>query len=246
MPRFSVLTCCYNKEKFIKQCVESVIDQIYTDWELIIVDDCSTDKSYEYLSSLTDPRIKVIRNKKRLYCSSSYAIALQHADSELCGVLDGDDALVKKSIKVIAKRYKKYRDVGFIYSQFHWCDKNLGRPRQGFSAIPRRGKSLVDMALGGKHCFSHWRTFRRNIADKTVIFPDGLQVSVDKNMGFALEEVSKGAYLPRSLYMYRYYKANMSKTLAMDQKLTTIRLAKERKKHRSKNGIVPYPIIQIE
>lgn len=243
--KFSILTACFNKGQYISECLNSVVKQTYAEWEMIVINDASTDNSAEELNKVIDPRIKVIHNQEQMFCSSVYALALKHATGDLVGILDGDDALERKAMTMLVKRYNNYSEIDHIYTQFHWCNKRLQAPRSGFSSMPRDGKSLADMTLGGKHCYSHWRTFRRKLADKGEIFPEGLKVSVDKCMGFNLEELGKGGFLNRRLYFYRYYKNNMSKTLAEAQKITTINLAKQKRKYRKKNKIKVYPIIKI-
>lgn len=244
--KFSVLVACYNKEKFIKDCVDSVLGQTYNNWECIIVDDCSTDGSYKYLETIVDPRFKVFRNDSRKFCSSTYAEALRRATGDVCGILDGDDVLSKKAMSVVAKRYVSYPDIDFIYTQHFWCDKSLQKIRTGLSSAPQKGKSLAQMTNGGRHCFSHWRTFRLVLADKGVLFPEGLEVSVDKNMGFALEELGKGAFLPKKVYFYRYYKGNMSLVQGSRQKETTQLMARQYIGRRREKGITAFPIIKID
>lgn len=245
MLKFSILIACHNKERFIKECVNSVLDQTYPNWECIIVDDCSTDGSQKYLETLNDPRFKVFRNDSRKFCSSTYAEALKHATGDLCGILDGDDVLSKKAMSVVAARYESYPDIDFIYTQHFWCDKSLQKIRTGLSSAPKNGKSLAQMINKGRHCFSHWRTFKLSIAEKGVIFPEGLQVSVDKNMGFVLEELGKGAFLPKKVYFYRYYKGNMSLVQGSRQKETTKAMAEQCLRRRQEQGITVCPIIKI-
>jgi len=241
--KWSILTSNFNKGAFIKECVVSVLSQTHIDWEYIIVDDCSTDDSYKYLLTLKDSRIKIIRNDERKYCSSSYKIALSHASGDICGILDADDVLHNMAIQLVDKKYRSNPNVSFIYTQHFWCNKNLTSQRSGLSALPKNGKSLAEMVLGGRHCYSHWRTFRTKIRDKAELFPDGLRFSVDKNLGFTLEEVGRGAFYPKKLYFYRYYKGNMSLVDAKNQKETTRRLAKEKIRNRKEQ---PASIILLE
>ncbi len=244
--KFSILVACRNKEKFIKDCIGSVLGQTYDNWECVVVDDCSTDGSYKYLETLVDPRFKVFRNESRKFCSSTYAEALKHATGDVCGILDGDDVLSKKAMSVVAKRYNSYPDIDFIYTQHFWCDKSLQKVRTGLSSAPKGRRSLAQMVDAGRHCFSHWRTFRLDLADKGVLFPEGLEVSVDKNMGFALEELGKGAFLPKKVYFYRYYKGNMSLVQGDRQKQATKEMAKQRLRRRQANDIKVHPIIKID
>lgn len=244
--KFSILSCCYNQSRFIKDCIGSIVAQTYDNWEHIIVNDNSTDESKSILDEITDPRVQIIHNDQRKYCSSSYAIALSRATGDIVGIVDGDDALDKDAMQIILKRYNKNPDIKFIYTQHHWCNASLYSKRTGVSSAPKKGKSLAEMTQAGRHCFSHWRTFRRELADKGVLFPEGLQVSVDKNLGFSLEELGRGAFLPKKLYYYRYYKGNMSLKQGGNQKMTTKRLAKEFLKKRKARNIKVFPIIEIK
>lgn len=62
----SIVTASYNYEQYIVETIQSVINQTYTDWELIVVDDCSTDNSVEVIKSFNDERIKLFVNEKNL------------------------------------------------------------------------------------------------------------------------------------------------------------------------------------
>jgi len=219
MPKFSILTACFNGAKFLKDCANSVLSQTVSDWEWIVVDDCSTDLSWDILKQYKDPRIKVLHNNERIFCSSSYRKVLLEATGELCGILDADDGLSKNAIEVIQGKYKKYPDLTYIYTQHYWCDKNLKPVRKGLSAVPNG--SFVEFSLKrSRHCFSHWRTCRREIGIKCNMFPPGLKYAVDKYMGFALEETGNGGFLDECLYYYRYHKENMSLTVPALQKST--------------------------
>ena len=63
MELVSVIMPAYNCERFIKQSIDSVLAQTYTNWELLIVDDCSTDRTADIIASFSDPRIHYQRNR---------------------------------------------------------------------------------------------------------------------------------------------------------------------------------------
>lgn len=245
--KFSILTACHNNAQQLIDCVQSVMSQKYKNWEWIIVDDCSTDSSWGILTSLKDERIKVFKNAKQLFCSSTYARCLNESSGEICGVLDADDALHPDAIDEVVKRYEKMPHIGYIYTQHFWCDAKLRVKRTGLSSMPARNSNLLQTSLiNKKHCFSHFRTFRRSLAGKAVIFPPKLKYAVDKNMGFVLEELSQGAFFPKRLYYYRYHKKNMSLQHGSDQKATWKSLAVNRQKLRDRNKIRCYPIVRIK
>ena len=87
----SVIMPSYNTERFIKSTIESVLCQSYGNLELIIVDDCSTDKTDEVVASFTDPRIKYIKNEKNSGAAVSRNRALREAKGKYVAFLDSDD-----------------------------------------------------------------------------------------------------------------------------------------------------------
>ena len=92
-PLVSIITPTYNHERFIEQCIESVLAQTYPYWEMIIIDDCSTDRTGEIVARYKDERIKYIRqdNLGIWRLSETYNKALEISQGELIAVLEGDD-----------------------------------------------------------------------------------------------------------------------------------------------------------
>lgn len=92
-PLVSIITPSYNSEKFIEETIKSVIKQTYKNWEMIIVDDCSTDKTCEIVNSWTvkDKRIKLIRQQKNSGAATSRNIALENSKGRFISYLDSDD-----------------------------------------------------------------------------------------------------------------------------------------------------------
>ena len=92
-PLVSIITPTYNHEKFIGQCIESVLNQTYPNWEQIIVDDGSSDRTTEVVARYKDRRIRYIGQENigiwRL--SETYNRALYAAQGELVAILEGDD-----------------------------------------------------------------------------------------------------------------------------------------------------------
>jgi glycosyltransferase involved in cell wall biosynthesis len=93
IPLVTIITTTYNHEKFIAQCIESVLSQTYSNWEQIIIDDGSTDKTYEIVAGYKDKRIKLIKqeNVGIWKLNETYNKALSLAKGELIAILEGDD-----------------------------------------------------------------------------------------------------------------------------------------------------------
>lgn len=87
----SIIMPNYNSEKFISSSIESVIAQTYVNWELIIIDDCSTDTSIEIAERFKDARIKIIKNKKNYGAAVSRNNGIKSANGRYIAFLDSDD-----------------------------------------------------------------------------------------------------------------------------------------------------------
>lgn len=90
-PVISVVIPAYNAEKYLVQSVESILTQTFTDFELLIIDDGSTDKTLEIANGFTDPRIRVIKNPHNLGIPKTRNIGWQEAGGDFIANQDADD-----------------------------------------------------------------------------------------------------------------------------------------------------------
>ena len=120
----SIITPNYNCGRFISQTIESVLAQTYTDWEMLIVDDCSTDGSYEialeYASK--DSRIKVFRNEQNSGAAISRNRAIEESKGEYLAFLDSDDLWMPEKLeKQIA--FMQENDCDFSFTEYEHIDE---------------------------------------------------------------------------------------------------------------------------
>jgi len=94
-PLVSVITPFYNAEKYLGDTISSVLSQTYTNWELILIDDGSTDSSYTIAQAFKDPRIKLIQQKNGGQCVATNN-AIRLAQGEFIQLLDADDLMHQK------------------------------------------------------------------------------------------------------------------------------------------------------
>lgn len=89
----SIITPAYNVEKYIEQTIKSVVNQTYKNWEMIIIDDCSKDSTYEIMKneSKKDSRVKIYKNEKNLGVSFTRNKAIDIAEGKYIAFLDSDD-----------------------------------------------------------------------------------------------------------------------------------------------------------
>jgi len=120
-PLVSVLMTCYNRELFIAEAIESVLSSTFTDFELIIVDDCSTDNTVEILNKykLIDTRIKVFINKKNLTDYHNRNKAASYASGKYLKYLDSDDLIYPHGLELIVKCMEKFPEAAFGLESFY-------------------------------------------------------------------------------------------------------------------------------
>jgi teichuronic acid biosynthesis glycosyltransferase TuaG len=109
----SVIMPAFNAEPFIEEAIQSVIHQTYHDWELIIINDGSTDRTGEIVESFNDPRIFYI-SKQNEGVSAARNMGLQRMRGEFVCFLDADDVLTSNSIKDRMAIFLKRPDVDFV------------------------------------------------------------------------------------------------------------------------------------
>jgi len=118
----SIIMPVYNAERFIKESIASVVNQIYVNWELVIVDDGSTDSSLEIAESFIDTRIKIYKQRNSGVASArNYAI--EKSNGEYLAFLDSDDLWNKNklSIQISLMERNNYK---FTYTSGHLVDEN--------------------------------------------------------------------------------------------------------------------------
>ncbi len=140
--KVSIIMPSYNTAKFISETIESVLAQTYTDWELIIVDDCSTDSTDDVIKPyLSDSRIIYIKNDKNSGAAVSRNRALREAKGKWIAFLDSDDLwLPEKLEKQI--RFMKDGNYHFSYTRYEEINESsesLGTQVSGPSKITKRG-----------------------------------------------------------------------------------------------------------
>lgn len=109
----SVIMPSWNTGKFIAESIQSVINQTYQNWELLIVDDCSADNTDAVVASFDDDRIKYFKNKKNRGAALTRNRAMREAQGEWIAFLDSDDIWVPEKLK---KQLDFMKRNGYIFS----------------------------------------------------------------------------------------------------------------------------------
>lgn len=142
-PFFSIIVLSYNKELFIEKCIKSCINQTFQNIEIIIVDDCSQDKTVELINNYRDfKQLSIIQNSTNSGAFASRIIGEQHAKGEYIIHVDGDD-FVKTTMCEILHPYCKTHQWDII--GFGWT--NIGLDGKHTNMHHTNGKSTVNKVI---------------------------------------------------------------------------------------------------
>lgn len=211
-PLFSVLIANYNNGRFIVDAVESVIKQTYQNWEIIIVDDRSTDNSIEIISNLikAESRIKLFKNDKNRGCGYTKRRCAEFATGEICGILDPDDALVENAIELSVKTHLANPNISLLFSNCYICDPSLNiRSIKVIKKVPVN-KTLLESISEKDVSGFHFASFKRSMYNQTTGIDPFCLRAVDQDLYYKLEEVGSLFHIDDILYKYRVHEGGLS------------------------------------
>lgn len=190
----------YNAMPYLPASVESILGQTYENFELIIIDDGSTDDSRDYLDSLTDVRVKTFHEKNRGTAGASN-FGLQHCRRKYIARMDADDISMPTRLEKQYAFMEANEHVSLVGSQIQVVgEKGLGM----VIAIPTEHKAITDALLALNHGMNHGSCMYRNELIKQL---DGYWKKYhtfdDWDMFLRMSEVGELANLPEVLYQYR-------------------------------------------
>ncbi|MCL4378700.1 MAG: glycosyltransferase family 2 protein [Actinobacteria bacterium] len=109
-PLFSIAIPVFNRLIYFKAALQSVLDQTFKDFELVIVDDCSTDGTWEYIQTIKDPRVRIFRNQKNLGIVQNWKCCIEKANGRWFKFLMSDDLMFPDSLQILNTLINKFPD----------------------------------------------------------------------------------------------------------------------------------------
>lgn len=117
--KISVIAIFYNSQQYVLKCVDSILSQEGVDLELIAVDDCSCDETYELLCTYKDQRIRVVRHEKNQGISFARNTGLKNVSGDCFYFIDGDDYLPKGALATLAQYFNDAVD--WVQGSYNMC-----------------------------------------------------------------------------------------------------------------------------
>jgi GT2 family glycosyltransferase len=200
-PLISVITPVFNTPvRWLEQAVASVIEQVYENWELILVDDASTDPAVaKYLAALEqrDSRVRIFRLERNVGISAASNYALEQARGEWIGLLDHDDLLEPDALFQTASLLQQFPDADLIYSdEDKLSEAGLERPQFKPDWSP-------DLFLSCNY-ISHFTTVGRALVERVGGFRSEFDGAQDYDLLLrVIEQTDRIHHIPRVLYHWR-------------------------------------------
>lgn len=212
-PLISVALCTYNGSAFLREQLDSVIAQRYAHWELVVVDDCSTDSTRAILEEYAgnDARICLHYNQQNLGYNKNFEKALGLCQSDLIAICDQDDIWhpdkLEKQVQLIGDHTLVYHDSEFVNAQGQSMNRRISDKLNFY----RGGAPEVFMFL---NCVSgHSILLKKEVLQKSLPFPDNFHY--DQWLAFNATCLGSIDFVPEALVKYRQHSSNNTDILAL-------------------------------
>jgi len=206
MPFFSVVIPLYNKENFVLKTIDSVQNQSFNDFEIIIVEDCSTDASWEVVKAINDQRIKIIKHSENKGLSAARNTGIKNATSNYITFIDADDLWHPLFLEEIAHLINKYPDSKLYASNYREIYKNFKAilPNNNITNLPEQSviENYFDLSLAQPlYCHSGF-CFKKEVVDKVGYYDESICYAEDIDFNIRANSIYKLAYSKKALVDY--------------------------------------------
>lgn len=239
--KFSLLIANYNNGKFFPDCYQSILSQTFSNWEAVILDDCSEDDSENIIKKIIedDPRFRYYKNDQNKGVGFTKNKLIELAQGELCGYIDPDDALLPDALQAAANIFQKKKKVVLTYSRHISCDENL-QPKNIF-------KSARQVPNGDPRFFNcpnqinHFVAFRKSVYFQCEKMDENLRIAEDQDLYLKMYEKGDVHFIDQTDYLYRSHAGGISqnenKASSYEYFAQTIYAAMKRRQLTKINGV---------
>jgi glycosyltransferase involved in cell wall biosynthesis len=205
LPRVTVLMPVYNVSAYVSEAVESVLNQTYTDFELIIIDDGSTDDTLQKVNAFHDQRIRVVRHERNIGYVHALNQGIRMAQGEFIARMDGDDICLPERFARQVEYLDRHFDVGV-------CGANVQLLNTGEVWAYSRDHHELKVRLLFNSCFAHPAVMmRKHILTKHNLYYDiDYQYAEDYELWVRLSDFTHLSNVPEVLLLYRQHEAQVS------------------------------------
>ncbi len=216
--KVSVIIPACNRKNYIDQTIRSVLEQTYSNIELIVVDDGSTDGTYEKIKSYGD-NLTLLTHKGYANRGQSAAINLgmENTTGKYIAILDSDDYWELNKLAIQVGYLEKHPDVGLIYTNGYAVDANGEMLYPIYSDSHVEHNEPDNVLLDCYILLPQNSLVRKNIYDQLAGFNEGYRAAQDHDMLIRIAEITNFSYLTDYLFYYRVHEDSISKKSQRDR-----------------------------
>lgn len=223
-PLVSVVMPVFNSEKYVRLAIESILNQTFSDFEFIIVDDCSTDASVDIIKEFSDSRIKLIQNPTNLKTTATLNKGLQQSTGKYILRMDSDDWSFPDRLEKQVIFMETNNDVVECGGSIIICDKNLNQ-------LNVRDYPVTDSLIRSKifyyNPFAHPATiWRKEAVIQAGCYDESIPLTQDYDLTFRVGKIGLLANLPDVILKLRTHEKSSSQAKSRQQELITLQIRK--------------------
>ncbi len=208
-PELSILMPVYNGARYIKPAIESLLHQTFTDFELVVVDDGSTDQSHEILASFSDPRIRVLRNDCNRGIVYSRNRALSEARGRYIAPFDADDIAHPRKFERQIRFLEEHPAYGMVGCRVYHIDPE-GRRLKSRWRLGAGPEMIPALQLFRAYFIQSAVVYRRE-AIPAGGYAEGFEIVEDYMMYYEVAQRHKTINLPEYLLYYRIHEESIQR-----------------------------------
>ncbi|RCJ31870.1 filamentous hemagglutinin [Nostoc punctiforme NIES-2108] len=215
-PLISIVIVNYNRESYLAEAIASVLTQTWQDFELLIWDDGSTDRSVAIANKYVqqDRRVRLVEAHHQGYTAALTA-AINLTNGTYIGLVDSDDILAPTALAQTAKVLNCHPETGFVYTDYLNIDQDnfvIGYGHRCSIPYSQEGLLVNFMTF-------HFRLIRRSVYDRVGGINQSFPCAQDYDLCLRLSEVAQVRRIPEPLYLYRIHSQSISTTRRTEQML---------------------------
>ena len=207
-PHVTVLMSVYNGEKYLKEAVDSILNQTFEDFEFLIIDDGSTDQSLEILRSYKDQRIRIVQNKKNIGLNQSLNNGLKLAQGKFIARMDADDISLSKRLEKQVAFMDDNPGIGVCGT---WL-QTFGEIKKTVWKSPLKHEEICARMFFENSIGHPTVMIRKDIIDRYNLFYDeNYQICEDYKLWIDMANITGLANLQEVLLLHRFHIGQMTK-----------------------------------
>ncbi len=209
-PLVSILINNYNYDRFIRQAIDSTLNQTYPQIEIIVVDDGSTDKSLQIIAEYGDKIIPVFKENGGQ--ASTFNVGFAASKGEIICFLDADDVFVPEKITEVVTAFAEGKNIGWCFHNQKWVDENTqALPKTStqrtsqecdFRELLKAGKLPPPLPATSALCF------KRSLLQQILPMFESDGTSADRYLKYAAVALDRGFFLGKVLALHRIHDNN--------------------------------------